>query len=440
MPIHTGEFTLTAKVADHVLEWPGHLRGRRKTGRRRYVIYNGSVIKADENGRFRIDGLVAGKLELHASPDQFERRRPRVAQIEMPETPTEIEHTITLPRGLVVTGRVVDEHDRSRRGKGPGRFQSRRPSQIRHRPLFSLLQGDRPGRTFRLVVPPGRGTVVLRTIPTAFPQPERRLHRATRGPQAQARGLRARRTDDRGRGIQARNTAARSSFAWSTPTAVRSPDAQVDVRDPNRLFERNPRPLGRRRAIARSAGSRSNQSTVVDIIDANGSLGATIEIPDAASAGANKREIEVRLQPLCLAFGPRARRGRQTRSPEPIVHLYRNVIIPVQSGRSFGLPIETLNEIKADGTYTFDHLIPGATYNTQVEVSGYPNATSDHVTVKPDQPVRLNDFRLPTVDQEVNGIVVDPRGKPLAGVIVSFERTGQHRLSLYAPSGGSLVS
>ena len=46
------------------------------------------------------------------------------------------------------------------------------------------------------------------------------------------------------------------------------------------------------------------------------------------------------------------------------------------------MPIETQNEIKDDGTYTFDHLIPGATYNTQVEVTGYPNATSDHVTVE----------------------------------------------------------
>ena len=35
----------------------------------------------------------------------------------------------------------------------------------------------------------------------------------------------------------------------------------------------------------------------------------------------------------------------------------------------------------------------------------------------------------------MKGIVVDPRGKPLAGVSVSHERNGR-TLSLYAPSGG----
>ena len=99
------------------------------------------------------------------------------------------------------------------------------------------------------------------------------------------------------------------------------------------------------------------------------------------------------------------------------------------------MSIETQNEIKEDGTYTFDHLIAGATYNTQVEVSGYPNATSNHVTVKTGQAVRFNDFRLPAVDQEVRGIVVDPRGKPLAAITVNYERSGRTS-ALYAPTGG----
>ncbi len=78
-----------------------------------------------------------------------------------------------------------------------------------------------------------------------------------------------------------------------------------------------------------------------------------------------------------------------------------------------------MNQIKTDGTYAFDHLIPGATYNTHVEVSGYPNATSAHVTLKPGPPIRLDDFRLPIADQRVSGTVVDARGKPLEGVMVN---------------------
>jgi hypothetical protein len=92
--------------------------------------------------------------------------------------------------------------------------------------------------------------------------------------------------------------------------------------------------------------------------------------------------------------------------------------------------------VNDDGTYTFAGLIPGATYYTQVEVTGYPHATSEHVRLRPSQSVRLKDFRLPAVDQEVSGVVVDPRGKPLAGIMVSYERNDENR-ALYAPRGGT---
>jgi hypothetical protein len=48
--------------------------------------------------------------------------------------------------------------------------------------------------------------------------------------------------------------------------------------------------------------------------------------------------------------------------------------------------------------------------------------------------VRLDDFRLPVTDQELKGVVVDPRGKPLDKVMVGYERT-EHTNSLYAPTG-----
>ena len=41
---------------------------------------------------------------------------------------------------------------------------------------------------------------------------------------------------------------------------------------------------------------------------------------------------------------------------------------------------------------------------------------------------------MPAVDQEVSGVVVDPRGKPLAGITVSYD--GENG-TLYAPRGGT---
>jgi hypothetical protein len=117
------------------------------------------------------------------------------------------------------------------------------------------------------------------------------------------------------------------------------------------------------------------------------------------------------------------------------VSLFRDVKYPSQSGRSFGVSIATPHDVNDDGTYTFNSLIPSATYNAQVELTGYPNASSEHVRVNPGQPARLKDFRLPAVDQEVSGIVVDPRGKPLAGITVNYDRSNDNR-GLYAPKGG----
>ena len=119
--------------------------------------------------------------------------------------------------------------------------------------------------------------------------------------------------------------------------------------------------------------------------------------------------------------------------------LFRDVNYPGQSGRSFGVSVATLTEVDDDGTYTFSGLIPGATYNTHVEVSGYPQASSEHVRVAAGQSPRVKDFRLPAVDQEVGGIVVDLRGKPLTGITVSYERDGNNR-ALDAPEGPRLVS
>jgi Carboxypeptidase regulatory-like domain len=83
----------------------------------------------------------------------------------------------------------------------------------------------------------------------------------------------------------------------------------------------------------------------------------------------------------------------------------------------------------------YNGLISGATYNAEVEVTGYPNANSEHVRVNPGQPARFKDFRLPAFNQEVSGIVVDPRGKPLAGITVSYQH-GDLNPSFYAPKGG----
>src|SRR5262249_6907569 len=58
------------------------------------------------------------------------------------------------------------------------------------------------------------------------------------------------------------------------------------------------------------------------------------------------------------------------------------------------------------------------------------------VTLKAGESTRLKDFRLPFVDRELKGIVVDTRGKPLSAVMVNYQRDGD-TAAFYAPTGGT---
>ena len=432
MPVHTGEFTLTANVADHVLLGQVVRQADGKPAAKAVVLHGGFAINADENGRFRIDGLVSGTLELNVGPAISDSAAAAIAaQVEIPENPREIQHTFTLPPGLVLSGRVIDAATGAGVEKALVDFNPKYNADETPTGFGFSDETDASGR-FRMVVPPGRGTVVLRTFPVTFPQPERKYTGEPEEPRF------AREVEGHGgetieiadfKLTRGRQVVLRIVDAGGRPLA----GSRIDIHDPNRGFNTAP---GRADAQGRYlvVGLAPDQSTIVDIIDAQGTLGATVEIPGAGSAGAKDGEMEVRLGPL-LSLSGRVLDEDGKPIKGAVIHVYRDVNYPGQNSRSFGTPVATLNLVTDDGTYKFDQLIAGATYNTQVEVGGYPNAMSNQVTVKAGQPVRIDDFRLPAVDQEVQGVVVDPRGKALAGIMVSIERSGRTG-SLYAPAGG----
>ena len=88
-----------------------------------------------------------------------------------------IEHTITLPLGLVLKGRVVDQA--TGQGVAKALSISIRRRMRKRRTLFALSMETGPDGTFRLVVPPGRGTYSC--APSKAVSPARApVHRATR--------------------------------------------------------------------------------------------------------------------------------------------------------------------------------------------------------------------------------------------------------------------
>ncbi|WP_435009733.1 sigma-70 family RNA polymerase sigma factor [Tundrisphaera lichenicola] len=427
-PVHTGDFTITARRTDHILIGRVVFEADGKPAAKANVLRGMNRLKTDEDGRFRIEGLPAGKMELHVNADGSDAA-PFDGVITVPEGPAEFEHEIVLPRGLILKGRVAD----GKTGAGVEKVlvyyvPKYEADQI---PTLFLLSEttDADGR-FRMVVPPGRGTLDLRTIPQEFAQPERRSTGQPADPKFSA--------EIDGKGGQEIEVAEFKldrggvvTLRVIDPQGRPVPDAQVDIRDANRGFNQKP---GRTDSDGRFQviGLESGKETVVDILAEPLKLGATIEVTDAGPISGSP---EVRLQPLVKISGRVLdEEGKPLGGSQ--VQLYRDVSYPGQSGRSFGTRVAILDEIGGDGSYTFETAIPGATYNTHVEAKGHATATSNHVSIKPGESVVLDEFRLPTLDQEVKGVVLDTRGQPVAGISVGYQRNDRTQ-AMYAPQGAT---
>ena len=169
MKILHGDFTLTTRVADHVLRGRVVFESDDKPAPKASFIHGWEVEKLDADGRFRLEGLVAGKTDLHAY-DHFSDAAPADVEVVIPETPKETEYTLVLPRGLSVRGRVID----GATGKGVGNVKVRynpEPRPGREASRFSLTDRTDSSGRYRIAAPGGRGVVEVTTVPDAFERP-----------------------------------------------------------------------------------------------------------------------------------------------------------------------------------------------------------------------------------------------------------------------------
>ncbi len=212
------------------------------------------------------------------------------------------------------------------------------------------------------------------------------------------------------------------------------PVARVDVRELSRGF--NPEPGSTDSdGMYTVTGLPTGNATVVDVLAAGRSLGATAEVTGADEAGPDRGVQEVRLGPLVRVTG---RVLDQDGKPitAPTVNLWRDVSYRSQNERSFRRTVATWDKVQIEGIYTFEGLIPGATYSPHAQARGYTTATFDGVKLEPGQATRFRDIRLILADREVNGIVVDPKGRPAAKVTVDYQWSDPGQ-ALYAPKGAT---
>jgi hypothetical protein len=93
-----------------------------------------------------------------------------------------------------------------------------------------------------------------------------------------------------------------------------------------------------------------------------------------------------------------------------------------------GTTVATATDVRAYGSFSFDRLLAGANYRVDVSAEGHASLSGERIRANSGEINRLKELRLPAADQELNGVVVDPRGQPVAGATVGFQRTADRQL------------
>jgi RNA polymerase sigma factor (sigma-70 family) len=429
--VHTGDLSIETKPTDHRLVGRVVFETDGKPAAKAEVLWGGMRWReTDAAGRFEFSDVPTGNFELHILARKS-GSAPLDLAFEVPDGPKAIEKTFVLPRGLVVRGKVVDEANQAGIGGVELHYQNPQPLQKgRLRMPFGLSTKTEADGTFRIAVPPGRGTLRIPQLPPAYDVP-RKL--ADGGPLSAARleygksrevdGVNGQVLDDVVFALRRGETLTlRVVDLDGRPV----PGALLRRRDGNHAF--TPPDKADREGRFEVVGVDPNERSTIDVFHPTKNLGARFVSP-AASSHDGPTAIDVKLGPLGSAEG-KVLDERGEMLPEVKFRLAVNVEHP----RIHGLFDSSADAVQPDGSFRFDRLVPGIEYWLDVESPGFARVENLTITPKAGETSTLPDIRLPASDRRLGGVVVDPRGKPIAGASVSVGRDASSGIA-FVPSG-----
>jgi RNA polymerase sigma factor (sigma-70 family) len=364
----------------------------------------------DADGRFVLEQLKPGTLFFHVYPPEGSDYLGLVEQVEIKAGQRDVERTFPLPRGVRVTGRVVDDVT----GKGiAGATIHYVPSESptgNPRPLTSQVKTEADG-SFRWAVPPGPGKLIVYGLVAGYQTPiwsgslddagehfvwKIDVHPNQAVPEvrftlSRGRVMAGRAVDPGGRPLAgARIQITRSKENSSLP----EPDRVTDSEGKFTLSGINP-----------------DEEAVVVLRHPQRRLAAQVRF----SGGQDEKKPEMRdvvLRPLGAVAGQVLGEDQKPRT-EAIVHLSR------ETTRSVFGEVEEPVATDAEGRFSFTSLVSGARYLVRVHAQGYTEAFSQPLLAEAGKTHSLPALTLRRTDQSITGRVVDPTGLPLAGVRVS---------------------
>lgn len=404
-PVHTGPLTLVLQ--------PGHrLRvhamfeddGKPAVGAR--LRHTGGASRLDMNmvadsaGTFELDQLAPARHTFMISaPDGSDYLGVRQSVI-IPADQREVEISVKLPRGNVIKGKVIDEDTKKGIPDVRVAYQSAASGSSTVFPNESRTRSD---GQFQIVAPTGAGWLEIASVVPGYVMPDE-------GPTT--------RTDPDERFVHAINVVRGKPLPEVTFVLTRGLIANVRVLGPDAKPAAGARVLGE---VADNEG----KLTLKGLFPyRNHELTATLfERSLAARFTVSPRDekqpvdVEVRLQPTGRVTG-RVLDESAKPIPKATVQLLQHVpdaetkIVFYSTAGSIPITVER------DGTFAIDALTPGMPYNVSVTAPGHASAFGTPFEGIAGETHRLADVVLPRADQTVAGTVVDPRGRPLAGVQV----------------------
>jgi hypothetical protein len=162
------------------------------------------------------------------------------------------------------------------------------------------------------------------------------------------------------------------------------------------------------------SGLEPQRSHELLIVHQGRKLGAKVVISSQDEKPA-VRKIE--LQPLGSVTG---RVLDESKMPMPGALVQLMVAVPKTIGAPYSSSAASTATLTGpNGTYRIDRLIPGARHGLMIGAKGCVAVASAEFDAQPGRAFPVPDLTVPRADQSVAGVVVDPGGKPLSGVLVN---------------------
>lgn len=365
------------------------------------------------DGWFALSGLARGTISLWITPPAGSGYLGISSRLELSGERYDVEHTIELPRGEVVRGRVEDASS----GRGIGGAQilyvGQQVATQNPRPFSEKVVSAADGR-FAITVFPGKAELVVTgSVPGYI-------------------------------------THYRSGLVSAAPAEFHRPiDVRAGQTQPEVTFELQPNPTASLNARVIDADLQPVASVEIryqafGAEDGHGRISPAVETKsDSAGAFAlngfepslqcEVRALHRRRGLGCFVLLPRADQPRVPLTIElkPLAVATGRVVD--ENDRPIAGSIVQLFAAQGDryshvdgepvttdlsGRFDLPGLLPGATYYLATRADGYAAKDGARFTPVGGEDYRVGEITLPRADQEIAGVLVDSHGKPVVGAQV----------------------